>query len=264
LALVAGILVAGVWFMAVAGLQAFLLPDLEDGVETPESTVTGHLYGIGLLLATLLAYRIASRRPIGWLGSVAGRLRWRWLAVSIVAVLPLGAACALAEAWHTAEPLGWRPSSLLLIVAAVVLVPLQATAEECFGRGLLVQAIAGFFKNERVGLVASLIVSSAVFAALHGVASPWSATFFFGWGVLAWWLTYRTGGLEATIALHAVNNLTLTLATEPWLDYSDPSVGDSGAGPSAMLMVGLLSLAASAIIVDVVARRRLARGSALG
>jgi uncharacterized protein len=50
-----------------------------------------------------------------------------------------------------------------------------------------------------------------LFVAGHGTADPWAVADLTVFAVACCWLTFRTGGLEAAIVLHAVNNVVVVL-----------------------------------------------------
>ena len=52
-----------------------------------------------------------------------------------------------------------------------------------------------------------VVVSAVVFALLHGLQNPPLFVDRLAFGLLAGWLVWRTGGLEAGIAAHVVNNV---------------------------------------------------------
>jgi membrane protease YdiL (CAAX protease family) len=89
-------------------------------------------------------------------------------------------------------------SFLLTTLVLVLVVPLQAVAEEYVFRGWLLQAFGSVFRRPWV----PILIQAVLFAALHGeVGMP------LAFGVLAGWLTVRTGGIEAAIGLHIAHNL---------------------------------------------------------
>ncbi|MFC4069969.1 CPBP family intramembrane glutamic endopeptidase [Actinoplanes subglobosus] len=157
---------------------------------------------------TLLAAQWIQRRPAGTLSSVAGRIRWRWLAVclgvaTVTIVVFLTAVTVLSPDSGPDESLaGWGP---FLVSAAVLLavVPFQAAAEEYLCRGWLLQGLGAWLRSPWL----PILVQAAVFAALHGWGTPWGFADLMMFGMVAGWVTIRTGGLEAAIALHVVNNL---------------------------------------------------------
>ncbi|MEU0333939.1 CPBP family glutamic-type intramembrane protease [Streptomyces sp. NPDC006193] len=161
--------------------------------------------GIPVLLLTV---RWTAGRPAGSVSSVTGRLRWRWLLLCVLTAVPIvalsmGAMLLLPgdggpeERWA-----GWPFFARALAVLAV-LVPLQAAAEEYLFRGWLTQAAGAFLRSPW----AAFLPQAVLFAAAHGWGTPWGFADLVVFGVAAGWLTWRTGGLEASIALHTVNNL---------------------------------------------------------
>lgn len=171
----------------------------------------GVLLAVGLPMA-FLAAKIAGRRP-GTLSSIAGRLRMRWLGtcvlVSLLTVVLSIGAYMLARALgidvgpdHKGAWIGW--SEFLPLAAVVVLViPLQASAEEYAFRGILMQVLGAWIPPAWIVVA----ITSIAFGLAHGlgvegfVAITW-------FGAVMGWLTVRTGGLEAAVALHSLNNVS--------------------------------------------------------
>lgn len=156
----------------------------------------------------LLAVRWIGRRPAGTVSSVTGRLRWRLLALCVLAALPIlalatGAMLLLpTDGGEESRWAGWSAFGPALAVL-VVLVPFQAAAEEYVFRGWLTQAVGAFLRSPWWALPPQAVL----FAAAHGWGTPWGFADLVVFGATAGWLTWRTGGLEAAIALHVVNNL---------------------------------------------------------
>ena len=94
--------------------------------------------------------------------------------------------------------------------ALVVLLttPLQAAGEEYLFRGYLLQAFGSLFPTRRAELArwVAIAATAVLFAFAHGAQN--FPLFFdrFAFGLIAGWLVTRTGGLEAAIALHVLNN----------------------------------------------------------
>ncbi|MEV4334547.1 CPBP family intramembrane glutamic endopeptidase [Streptomyces sp. NPDC049597] len=158
----------------------------------------------------LLAARWTQRRPAGTVSSVAGHLRWRWLGTCLVAGLPLVAAALgisvlLPGPTGDSEDVVWAGLSSFLLGLAMVcaLVPFQAAAEEYVCRGWLVQAVGAWCRSPWIAVVPQ----SVLFAAAHGWGTPWGFADLVVFGLVTGVLTVRTGGLEAAIALHVLNNL---------------------------------------------------------
>ncbi|MCY1139333.1 type II CAAX endopeptidase family protein [Actinoplanes sp. Pm04-4] len=206
-----------------------------------------------LLPLTLLAARWIQRRPAGTLSSVTGRLRWRFLLtllpVALVAVvvllaggLGLASLTGVEDTGLTDEPAGWGPFALSMGLLLLV-VPAQAAAEEYLTRGWLLQAVGAWFRRPWVPIA----FQALVFAAAHGWGTPWGFADLFVFGAVTGWLTVRTGGLEAAIALHVMNNL---LATGVAAAYDQLTITETAADmPWQMFAVDLLVLPAYAWVV---------------
>lgn len=166
------------------------------------------LIGVALL-GTLVGSRVSPR----FLHSVEGRVRWGWLLRCVLVLLPvfalyIGGAWLLDGSETTTRPQGWP----WLLLFTFVLTPFQAAGEEYFFRGFVITTIGSFFRRPVVGIVVAGVVSCALFAAAHGSPDPWILT---DLGVMAagcCYLAWRTGGLEAGIALHVVNNVVVGVA----------------------------------------------------
>jgi uncharacterized protein len=161
----------------------------------------------------VLVTRLAQQLPGGWVMSVAGRVRWRWFltclglgAVALVAsvllalVLPENGGAAVDG---TVNDVTDRTVAYLVIVA--LLIPLQAAGEEYAFRGYLTQACGGVLSGRR-GTAVAVVVPALLFALAHGVQDPPVFIDRFAFGLVAGLLVITTGGLEAGIAMHVLNN----------------------------------------------------------
>ncbi|GAA3233274.1 CPBP family intramembrane glutamic endopeptidase [Nonomuraea helvata] len=189
----------------------------------PPPNVEGALFGDPVLSLSVLLLSLApmvllvqgtaalvQRRRPGTLSSVAGRLRWSWLLSCLglaLLALVLGQgtqALVLTLSGEDADLFGWAGWSGFLpaLIVIVLLVPFQAAAEEYVFRGWFVQAMGVHVRNP----IWSILLGSALFMSLHGYS--WAGLVdVFGFGAVMGLLTVRTGGLEAGIALHVLNNL---------------------------------------------------------
>src|SRR4051794_3830419 len=166
-----------------------------------------------MILVTWFIIRFVHRMRPRWLASVVPRLRWRFLAVCLgLAVVALVAQVLVGQLLppgvedDVSGSLNHFTVSTA-VSAAVILVttPLQAAGEEYLFRGYLLQAVGSLVRAEWFKWVA-IAVTAGVFAFAHG--SQNFPLFFdrLAFGLIAGWLVTRTGGLEAGIALHVLNN----------------------------------------------------------
>lgn len=157
-----------------------------------------------------MVWAVAHGMSIGWSSSVLARLRRRMLPTVIaLALVALGPAICLsllpvlldADAVEPVAGLGWFLAVVLLTT------PLQSAAEEYVFRGYLSQAVAGWINAPVAGAVVAALVTATGFSLLH--LPPDLPTFLtrFAVGLAASAVVWLTGGLEAAIVLHAVNNV---------------------------------------------------------
>lgn len=168
----------------------------------------------GAILVMWLVVRLLHGLKPRWLASVTPRLRWNFLMACLgVSVLALIASIVVGG-FIPASPgdpeLGgdvndFTPTAAWIALIVLLTTPFQAAGEEYVFRGYLLQAIGSFVHRGWWKWVA-ITVTALLFALAHGFQNP--PLFFdrFMFGFIAGWLTIRTGGLEAGIALHVLNN----------------------------------------------------------
>lgn len=201
-----------------------------------------------VLLVPLWAWAVTGQRP-GWMSSVVGRIRWGWLGRCLAWIAPIWLILTVVQAAASwGDPgmrLRWQGDSLVMIVAIVITTPLQSAGEEYAFRGIVNRSIASWFPSEKIGMVAGMLVSAGAFTWAHSAQDGWLNLFYFCFGMLSAWLVYRTGGLEASIAMHLVNNLTAEW-TLPFTDISglfDRQAGSAGPGVLVNILVPLIAVA---------------------
>ncbi|MBA8795462.1 hypothetical protein FHX74_003098 [Friedmanniella endophytica] len=178
--------------------------------ERPSGMLAQNLAIATLIPISMFLVGFVHRVRPRWLSSVRPRLRWGYLAPCLlVALLAIGGVTALTL--FASGPTVFRPQPGFAGFLVVILLtsPVQALAEEYFFRGYLLQVFGSLVANPWFAIVAS----SVVFAIFHGIQSPALFVDRLGFGLLAALLVRLTGGLEAGIAAHVVNNvLAFTLA----------------------------------------------------
>ncbi|QIM15686.1 CPBP family intramembrane metalloprotease [Leucobacter insecticola] len=189
--------------------------------QRPISVVLALLSVIIMIPSVLLAMMIMGVRPTSRVWSVALRIRWGLLGrttlfaiLGVVVMNIVGVAFEAALEFYfpsaavgsVAEYAGdsnFDPSAALLsFLFVLLLVPLQATAEEVVFRGLFMQVLGSWLKNPWF----AILIPSVGFAMAH-IYDFWGLAAVGLMGAVAAWLTWRTGGLEAAIAIHVINNL---------------------------------------------------------
>ncbi|WP_233542900.1 CPBP family intramembrane glutamic endopeptidase [Kocuria tytonis] len=205
-----------------------------------------------MLPCALLARMVLGPRPLGLIFSVAGRIRWRWLltcflvaAAVYVVVNAVGIGLDLA-AGGTPTPVQPVPGFWWLMASLLLVVPLQCTAEEVVFRGYLAQTVGRWLKHPAWAIL--LPVPLFVFGHLYDV-----------WGLLSVGImavsmgivTWRTGGLEAGIALHAVNNMSISLLAMVGL----VDMNETGGAPTDLISEVILNGLYVALVFWFVRRR---------
>jgi membrane protease YdiL (CAAX protease family) len=259
------LLITVVYFVAAAvvvilALVTELAPNLDllDLVDPGVLLVTN----LSLIIAVpvvWLAWAVAHGMHIGWSSSVLQRLRWRLLApFTLVALATLGPGIGLSVllAFLLGEGTVTGPVADYGWLLAVVLLttPLQSAAEEYLFRGYLSQAIAGWIRGPAAGALVAGFLTAALFSLAHA-PGDWP-TFLdrFAFGLAASAVVWLTGGLEAAIVLHAVNNvLVFVLAGALGEGVATDELPD-GTG-LLYLAISLLTMAAYVALVRRSARR---------
>ena len=203
-AVVSQVVVALFWFLAAREVTYVAYVASASRFERPSGMLAANL-GIATLIPIAwglmaVVHRVRPR----WLSSVQPRIRWRYLlaclAVATVALNGVLVLSLLVDGWPAlaAQRGFWGFLTVILLTS-----PLQAVAEEIFFRGYLLQALGSLFGRPWVGVV----LSAVVFALFHGTQNLPLFLDRLVFGLLAGLLVWRTGGLEAGIAAHVVNNI---------------------------------------------------------
>jgi CAAX protease family protein len=231
--------------------------DLDNGIDAAEMLATN--LGLALLIpiAWLLYLAIYGISP-RWLSSTRRRLRWRWLLVCVwmaLVVWGLFLVIGTASAYVTRDtPVDRQVVAFLVVV--VLTTPLQAAGEEYLFRGLLLQSLGA----TRLPTWVCCVLSGALFATAHLQFDPPLFADRFLLGVVLAWLTIRTGGLEAGIAIHLAKNMS-ALIPAALLDEVSDALDPTGV-TWVPLVVDIVLLAIVVPWMVVAFRRRMQPGGA--
>jgi membrane protease YdiL (CAAX protease family) len=244
----------------VTQLTAFLSIDATDPL-----SLVAVIGGVATLLpAVLLAYLCVGLRPASVLRSVVFRIRWGWLALCLAPALGITLLSAAADSWllpafgDGANPVAPTVELGPFLVSAVVILvvtPLQSAAEEFGLRGLVMQMIGGWARPAW----AAILVSTVGFAALHTQYVGWATGEVAVFGLAAGFLVWRTGGLEAGIALHAVNNTVSFLVLASGIGGTTQGIDpthQASAGDPWSFIVTAVTMGLYVLAVHLLARRR--------
>ena len=222
------------------------------------------VFGLGSIILVLplipLALRIAGIRPTGVrvniLHSVLFRLRGRWLLVSLIPAAVVWIATFAAQlgigiaAGDELLPFSTDvPTYLLSVLIVVLLVPVQAATEEYLYRGVLLQSVGSWVRFAPV----TILVSAVLFGLSHA---------YDGWGILTvvvmgigfGVVAIRTGGLEAGIAMHTVNNVAAFVVTGTGM-FGPTGITEDTGGPAG-LVAQVVTVVLWVLAVEWFARRQ--------
>jgi membrane protease YdiL (CAAX protease family) len=202
------------WYAAHGGAW---MTQFQDDVDLYPVTPIGFaVLNVGLaswIAAAMLATWLLHGLKPGWLASVRPRIRWRFLGVclglsmiALVATLVVSSFLPASASSDGTQITGdlheFTSTTLQFVLIILILTPLQAAGEEYAFRGYLTQAFGGLFASRALAVV----VPAALFALAHGVQSAPVFIDRLAFGLVAGVLVIATGGLEAGIAMHVLNN----------------------------------------------------------
>ena len=165
-------------------------------------------------------FLVTSRSSFDW-----SRVTFSFLLVTVLAVFSLAIDLAISP-----ENYEWNYDAdrfVGLVLIAVLMIPLQTTAEELLIRGYLFQGFGAAFKNR----LAPLLITSISFGLLHSF-NPEVAKLGYGLisiyiitGLFLGMITLMDEGLELSIGFHAANNLVIALlVTSDWTAFQTNSL----------------------------------------
>ena len=208
---IVAIAVAPQW-LDIEFINSLVVPDTQN----PASIAVG-LGAVALMIpAVWLAMLCLGIRPLGRGWSVGLRLRrgliWRTglLAIGVMGVItlldsvvsPLFSGVSSDAPPAAASPEFDPTLALWSALFIVLLVPFQAAAEEYVFRGMLMQVLGAWVRSPWL----AMLLPTLLFALAH-IYDIWGLLAVAAMGFTAAWLAWRTGGLEAAVAIHVVNNL---------------------------------------------------------
>ncbi len=226
---------------------------------TPSQLAYLNLSLAAAIPVALLLTRMLHGMPSGWVSSVIGRLRWRWMAVTFglafVALLATVVVGSFVPAsGDPADSSGglnsWTDTTRDFVIVIVLLTPLQAAGEEYAFRGYLTQAFGGLFRSR----VAAVLIPAVLFALAHGAQDAPVFVDRLAFGIVAGILVIATGGLEAGIAMHVLNNF---LAYGFALAFSDMTTALNPTGGSWWTLPTTLTQSLVYLALAIWAARRL-------
>lgn len=167
-----------------------------------------------LFIGLVLYLRFAHQRQLVSVFSAAPRFRWRRFFVFGALLIVLFTCISLLEAYLSGQyhQLSWNfkaESFFGLLVVALLLVPLQAAAEELIFR---VYALQGLYLRTKNAWL-SIVLSALLFALMHvsnpeiNAMGPGLLLYYLMAGIFLALISVQDDGLELALAFHIFNNL---------------------------------------------------------
>lgn len=234
----------------------FAIPDTQNPM-----SIFFALGSIALMIpAAQLGMLSAGLTPSKRMWSVALRIRWRLIGrtalqalVALIVINVVGIALEILFAGGLDSALDADASATVLpelnmtavawsLLLVVLLVPLQATAEEVVFRGMFMQSLGAWLGGVRgrSGFAAfvrgpwlPILVPAIAFGFSH-IYDIWGWSTVVAMAVVAGWISWRTGGLEAAISLHVINNL-IAFGFMSFGAGGETSQTESGGGPGSLI-----------------------------
>lgn len=190
------------------------------GPSTPLRMAAGLLGLAALIPYSMLVQRMLYGVPAGTLHSVAGRFRFGVLGRALLVFGPPLVVVIAAGFLDADDRAPWATADLVWsFVIGMLLIPLAAAGEEYGVRGLMFRVLGSWTRGARSGAVLGVVVTTVLFSLAHGTLDPFLLTSYLVLFSATAIVTWRTGGLETAVVLHAVYNVTfLVLGTTLHLD----------------------------------------------
>ena len=224
--------------------------------ETPTMqplTFLGMNLGLAVLIpATIAVIALAYWVRPGFASSVAGRFRWGWALRCLLVLTPwwvaflLGFSALMGESFEVnLHPYFWW---MLLIV--LVTTPLQAAGEEYLFRGFVMQWFGSWIPWRWISLVVATLTTTALFALAHGSLDPWVLADLGIFAILAVAMTVRTGGLEAAVVMHAVNNVVIMVVSLVFGGFEDGFVSADTTSSAMAVLVSVALMGVAYLLIE--------------
>ncbi|MEQ3552915.1 type II CAAX endopeptidase family protein [Pseudonocardia nematodicida] len=199
--------------------------------------------------------------PGASLHSVLSRFRFDLFGRALLLIVPVWVAALVVEHLTPLPTAVWTHADVLwIMVVTLLLTPLQAAGEEYGLRGLVFRVAGGWARDPRVGLVIGVLVSSVVFAAIHFSSDGWQNLWYLVFAIGTALITWRTGGVEIAVVLHAgYNTLAFVLAAALRADVGNVVLDRSAGAGTAAELVPIAVIVITTVVVWIRTRRGPAR-----
>ncbi|MCR2816609.1 CPBP family intramembrane glutamic endopeptidase [Microbacterium jiangjiandongii] len=246
--LMGGMFLFSILFPVIAAMvQGPVSPD--DGVVYTPLLHAAGMFAVALLTPwSMLIQRWLYGVKGASLHSVFSRFRFDIFGRALVVIVPAWTVITVALYWAPLPETTWSHTDILwFLLATLLLTPLQAAGEEYGFRGLIFRVAGGWARGARAGLVVGIVVSSVLFAIAHLSTDMWLNAWYLVFAVGVALITWRTGGIEIAVVLHAgFNTLNLLFDAAFRVDFADAYERSAGVGspitmlPAVVIVIGVI------------------------
>ncbi|MBV6626721.1 MAG: CPBP family intramembrane metalloprotease [Rivularia sp. (in: Bacteria)] len=220
--LLLGGIVSGLLLFSILGnqglSQAELIKQIETFLRTPSLQVylIINIQFLFFLLGIFLSIKWLHQRRFLTLVGADAKIRWQrflqgfgvWFLIQFI-IFAVGYILQPDNLEFAFKPVEW----FILLAFAIILTPIQTSAEELFFRGYILQGFGLITKQPLI-----LMIINGVLFMLPHLGNPevqrgllWMALYYFAFGVFCSLLTLKDNRLELALGAHAANNLFIIL-----------------------------------------------------
>lgn len=256
------LLVGGMFFFNIVFTAVAAAVDIAIGTD-PGRTYTPLIHAAGMAsVAMLIPWSMFIQRWLygvkgASLHSVVSRFRFDVFGRALLLITPALIAVTAFQYWVPLPQATWTYANVFwFLIATLMLTPLQAAGEEYGFRGLVFRVAGSWTRGARAGLVVGILVSSLAFALVHVAGDMWLNVWYLIFAVGTALITWRSGGIEIAVVLHAgFNTLAFVFDAALHADLDDVLTDRSAGAASAEVLVLGAVIMATALVVWLLTRR---------
>lgn len=160
-----------------------------------------------LIPALYIANKVLNFRPFSSYASSRGGWNWKLYLKCLAVPLAVYFVYYIVLGLIFPPQNGLKPLAIPILLLLIIIVPLQCIAEEFIFRGLLMQTFGAWFNIP----ILAIVIQAIIFAVLHDYNSLGVLAILVS-GLIWGYITWKSNGIEASSALHSINNLSALIA----------------------------------------------------
>lgn len=249
------LLIGGMYFFSLlfslaAGLVDGAIGTSEPGAYTPLLHAAGMASIAVLIPWSMLLQRWLYGVKVASLHSVISRFRFDVFGRALVFIVPAWVVVTAVLYWSPLPEANWAHTDVIwFLVATLLVTPLQGAGEEYGFRGLIFRVAGGWTRRARAGLIVGILVSSGLFAVVHLSTDLVLNVNYLIFAVGIALITWRTGGIEIAVVLHAgFNTLGFLFDAALHVDVIAAYDRSAGVGTLTTLLPGVVIVLATVVV----------------